>query len=191
MIPPVEGGEGRTTMAMRMQMQMRKVTSWTLAVAMLGLGVACQRPPKGERRVARTVKTVKASIAEFDPNADVAIDLAAGGENPDEWLIEQALQSNFEKLDACVVATKQKLKLGEDVVLEGDVDFQIKLNPKSPRPFAVNAKLSAEKWDKNAELKDCLRDAIAAANFPKYDGVSRVVEISTQLDPGYTIEFEN
>jgi len=156
------------------------------ALCMTASVVACKRPPKDERRVARTIK---ASIAEFDPNADIVLDLNKyGNETVDEWLVQQAFNGTFGGLDACVATTKQRLDLGDDATLQGDVDFAVKLNPKSAHPFAVNASLSNSKLDDDQMLKDCLRDAVAAASYPTYDGPPTVAEFSTQLDPGFEDE---
>lgn len=144
---------------------------------------ACKRPPKGERRVKRTVK---ASIAEFDPNSEVKFDLSKyGSQRVDEWLVQEAFNRSFDGLDRCVAAVRGRLKVGGEDVLEGDVDFVVQLNPESDRPFAVSATISNPKLDGDKILKDCLRDAVAEVKYPKYDGPPQVAEFSTQLDPGY------
>jgi len=65
----------------------------------------------------------------------------------------------------------------------GDVVIAVKLNPKSSKPFGVNATMP-EKYSSATKLKDCLREAAAAAPYPKWDGPPRVVEFEFELDPG-------
>jgi hypothetical protein len=62
--------------------------------------------------------------------------------------------------------------------------MSIKMNPKSAKPFAVNAEMPEGVDSK--KLNDCLRDAAAAAAYPKYDGPPVVVKFSFELDPGST-----
>ncbi len=141
---------------------------------------ACKKPDKGRSGK----RTVKATIAEFDP-ASMTVDLDKyGTERVDDWEVQQAFNRSFDGLDACVAAAKQKSGVSAESALEGDVDFAVKLNPKADKPFAVNATMSASKWDENADLKDCLRGAVAGVGFPTYDGPPQVAEFSTQLDPG-------
>jgi hypothetical protein len=148
---------------------------------------ACKKPDQG--RSAK--RTVQAKIADFDPNEEVVLDLDKyGTARVDDYLVSEAFNRSFDGLDKCVQQTKTKEKLGEEAALEGDADFTVKLNPNSERPFAVNAKLSAKKWDQNKELKDCLREAVANAGYPMYDGPPQVAVFSTQLDPG-TVEADD
>ena len=148
---------------------------------------ACKKPEQG--RSAK--RTVQAKIADFDPNEDVVLDLDKYGlARVDDYLVSEAFNRSFDGLDKCVQQTKEKAKLDPEAALEGDADFTVKLNPDSERPFAVNAKLSSKKWDGNKELKDCLREAVANAGYPKYDGPPQVAVFSTQLDPG-TVEADD
>lgn len=148
---------------------------------------ACKKPEQGRQGK----RTVKAAIADFDPSADVELDLDKWSTGRvDEWQVQEAFERSFPGLDACVAKAKAKAGLGENGTLEGEVDFAVKLNPSSKRPFAVNAKLSVKKLDQDAELKSCLREAVAGVGYPTYDGPPQVAEFSTQLDPG-TVEDEN
>jgi hypothetical protein len=148
---------------------------------------ACKKPEQGRAGG----RTVKASIADFDPDADVAFDLDKWGtDRVDEWQVQEAFNRSFDGMDKCVAKAKAKAGKGGESALEGDVDFAVKLNPSSKRPFAVNAKMSAKKWDQNQELKDCLREAVAGVGYPTYDGPPQVADFSTQLDPG-TVEEED
>jgi hypothetical protein len=142
---------------------------------------ACKKPDQGRS----AQRTVKAKIADFDPNAEVVLDLDKyGTARVDDYLVEEAFNRSFDGMDKCVSKIKDKAKMGPEAALEGDADFTVKLNPNSERPFAVNAKLSSRKWDENEDLKNCLREAVANAGYPKYDGPPQVAVFSTQLDPG-------
>jgi hypothetical protein len=125
----------------------------------------------------------KSAVPEFDPNADTVLDMEAGGERPDDYAVLQAFEQQFGAFDQCV----DKAKRGKDVQLPGDVDVQVLLDPKGERPLGINATLP-NKVQKDQSLRECLRSAIAAADYPAYKGVPVVVEFSFQLDPGYTIE---
>ena len=164
----------------------RTLGLFTLATAMSFGAVACKKPSKG-----RTGKrTVKATIAEFDPSS-MSVDLDKyGTERVDDWEVQQAFNRSFDSLDMCVVKARKKHGVGPESALDGDVDFAVQLNPKADKPFAVNATLSASDLNKDAELKDCLRDAVAGVGFPTYDGPPQVAEFSTQLDPGSDWEEE-
>ncbi|MFV8750675.1 hypothetical protein ACNOYE_08985 [Nannocystaceae bacterium ST9] len=125
---------------------------------------------------------VTANIAEFDPNADITLDMDSfGSEQPDEFAIQQAFFGQFEAIGQCVFDEKDRRK-SEDQML-GDVVIAVKLNPKSSRPFGVNATMP-EGYTEATKLKDCLREAAAAAPYPKWDGVPRIVEFEFELDPG-------
>ncbi len=156
---------------------------FTLAAAVSLSAVGCKKPDKRTNK-----RTVKATIAEFDP-ASMTVDLDAyGTERVDDWEVQQAFNRSFEDLDKCVADAKKKLGVGDADALSGDVDFAVKLNPKKSQPFAVNAKLSDDKLNGNKKLKDCLRDAVAGVGFPTYDGPPQVAEFYTQLDPGSDYE---
>jgi len=124
-----------------------------------------------------------ASIATFDPNEDIQFDLNAyGSSRPDQYAIEQAFATRYGAFDECVAAEKKRRRSEEQ--LPGEVSMAIKLNPKSNKPFAVNAELPEEVASK--QLGDCLRDAAAAATYAEYDGVPTVVKFTFDLDPGST-----
>ncbi len=152
----------------------------TLVTAFALPAVACKKPSKGRHGK----RTVKATIAEFDP-ASMTVDLDKyGTERVDDWEVQQAFNRSFDGLDACVAKAKDKHKVSDSEALDGDVDFAVKLDPDKSEPFAVNATLSSKKWDDDKDLKDCLRDAVAGVGFPTYNGPPQVAEFSTQLDPG-------
>jgi hypothetical protein len=149
---------------------------------------ACKKPDQG--RGAK--RTVKATIADFDPKEDVALDLDKWGTaRVDDYLVEEAFNRSFDAMDKCVAKAKSKAGLGEEDAIPGDIDFAVKLNPSSKRPFAVRATMSEKKWDNNDELKDCLREAVAAVGYPTYDGPPQVAEFYTQVDPGSKVADDN
>jgi hypothetical protein len=153
----------------------------------LAVPVACKKAPSG--RSAK--RTVQASVSEFDPT-QMSFDLDKyGSRRVDEFEVQEAFNRAFDGFDGCVVETKKKLGIPLEQPLEGDVDFQVQLDPKNPRPMGVNARLSASKWDKNRDLKDCLRQAVSEAGYPTYDGPPQLAEFSTQLDPGSEVVEED
>lgn len=158
--------------------------AWVVCgVVAVALAAACGKP--AERPGERGRKATMASIATFDPDAAVEFDLDAyGTDRPDQYAIEQAFATRYGAFDECVAAAKKRKKTDEK--LPGDVSLAIKLNPKSDRPFAVNAEMPDEVHD--AKLKDCLRDAAAAAAYPKYDGPPCVTKFTFELDPGVAEE---
>lgn len=145
--------------------------------------VGCKKPDKQSKRHGRTVK---AAIAEFDPNA-MELDLDKWGtERVDDWLVQEAFNRSFDGIDRCIAEFKQRKGLEEDKTLEGNVEFAVKLNPKKSEPFAVNASLTNDKLGKDQQLKDCLRESVASAEFPTYDGPPQVAEFWVEpLDAGY------
>jgi hypothetical protein len=152
------------------------IVALVLAVAACGWKPA---EPAGERGR----KATMASIASFDPSEDIAFDLEAyGSDRPDQYEIEQAFATRYGSFDDCVAGEKKRR--GKDDQLGGDVSMAIKLNPKSHKPFAVNAELPDGSTSK--KLNDCLRDAAAAATYPQYDGPPVVVKFNFELDPGST-----
>jgi len=128
---------------------------------------------------------VTANVAEFDPNADVTVDLNGGSERPDEYAIQQAFFGQFGAIDECVWSYKDNERLDEQ--LPGDVALAVKLNPTQSRPYGVNATMP-EGFEEAAKLKDCLREAAAGAPYPTYDGPPVVVDFEFELDPGYVEE---
>lgn len=154
--------------------------TWILGALGVAVAIGCNAKPaerKGER--GRTI--AKANVATFDPDEAVNFDLNAyGSERPDQYAIEQAFNGAFGALDQCVFDEKERR--GSDAQLPGNLKLAIKLNPKEARPFAVNAEVEDGIGD---ELKECLREATAAVNYPTYDGPPVVVNFELELDPGY------
>lgn len=162
----------------------RSLGLFTLVMAFALPTAACKKPDKGRKGK----RTVKATIAEFDPSA-MTVDLDKyGTERVDDWEVQQAFNRSFDGLDACVLKAKEKSGVAPEDALDGDVDFAVKLDPNKDKPFAVNATLSSDKWDGDKDLKNCLREAVAGVGFPTYDGPPQVAEFSTQLDPGSEYE---
>jgi hypothetical protein len=150
-----------------------------IAVSTAALFTACKEPDLGGEGRARR-RVVKAAIAEFDPNADVSLDAYFGNQRPDAYGVEQAFNQTFEAMDQCVAAYKQGKSKKQ---LTGDAKFAVKLNPKSSRPLGVNADLP-KALASDGKFKDCMREAVAAAPYPVYDGPPVVANFETQVDPG-------
>jgi hypothetical protein len=132
----------------------------------------------GTMLAAPTAEAAKTAVPTFDPNADVVLDMKAGGERPDEFQITQAFEQQYSSFDECVAAAKKN----PNQTLPGDVDVEVLLNPKGHEPLGINAKLP-DQVDKRS-LRECLRGAVAAADYPSYDGPPVVVTFSFELDPG-------
>lgn len=130
--------------------------------------------------LAGSTANAAAAVPSFDPNADVNLDMSAGGERPDDNEVLEVFQSQFDALDQCV----EKSRGSKAKALEGDVHVEVLLNPKGHRPLGVNAQMPA-KTSKNKGLRECLRSAVASAAYPAYDGVPVVVEFDFELDPGF------
>ncbi|WP_052551711.1 hypothetical protein [Enhygromyxa salina] len=127
--------------------------------------------------------SVTANVAQFDPNADISLDMDKfGSERPDQYEIQQAFFGQFGALDECVWAEKDRR--GDEAQLLGDVSMAVKLNPETSRPFGVNATMP-EAHAKSTELQDCLREAAASAPYPTYDGPPVIVDFEFELDPGF------
>jgi hypothetical protein len=154
-----------------------------LATLMAVAAVGCKEPEI--KQAGRTAgRTVKASVGTFDPNADVTLDLDKyGSERPDDYAVQMAFNQSFASMDACVAAAKDRRGIAADTQLQGDLDFAVRLEPKTGKAAAVNATLPG-KYAKDSTLTDCLRDAVAGVQFPQYDGPPVVVEFYTQLDGG-------
>jgi hypothetical protein len=158
-----------------------------LLTAAMGLVVTgCKKPDARSRQGQRTVK---ASVAEFDA-ANVEIDLNKWGtKRVDDYLVQEAFNRSFDGMDRCIVEYKETKGIPEERTLSGDAEFEVQLNPSSARPFAVNAKLTDRALGNDKALTDCLREAVADAGFPTYDGPPQVAEFSiAPLDVGYTYE---
>jgi hypothetical protein len=158
-----------------------KLTTILSVSAFMAIG-ACKEPDLSGGKRNRT-RIVKANIAEFDPNADVDLDAYFGSERPDEYAMEQAFNQTFDAMDQCVVKAKDKLGVGKDKALDGEIKFGVKLNPKSSRPDGVNAELP-KKYAKNKDFQNCMREAVAAAPYPTYKGPPVIVNFETEIDPG-------
>lgn len=159
---------------------MTRASRWIGVCAAVMTAAACGWKP-AESAGERGRKASMASIASFDPSEDLQFDLMAyGSERPDQYGVEQAFATRYGAFDECVAAEKQRR--GSDDQLAGDVSMSLKMNPKSSKPFAVNAELPAGADGK--KLGDCLREAAAAAEYPQYDGPPVVVKFSFELDPG-------
>lgn len=155
-----------------------------LATLMALAAVGCKEPEIKQAGRTAAGRTVKASIGTFDPNADLGIDLSNfGSERPDDYEVQMAINQGFAAMDACVAAAKERRGISADTQLEGDLDLQVKLEPKTGKAMAVNATLPA-KYAKDKTLDQCIRDAVGGVEFPKYDGPPVVAEFYTQLDAG-------
>jgi hypothetical protein len=161
---------------------MASASMWIGVAAMtVTMVAACGKP--AEHAGERGRKAAMASIASFDPSEDIAFDLDAyGSDRPDQYALEQAFATRYGAFDECVAAEKKRRN--KDDQLPGEVSMAIKLNPKSNKPFAVNAELDAGADSK--KLNDCLRDAAAAATYEMYDGPPVVARFTFELDPGST-----
>jgi len=126
----------------------------------------------------------KTSVPTFDANADVVMDMKAGGERPDEFQLTSVFEQQYSSFDQCVADAKKN----PNKTLPGDVDVEILLNPKGHEPLGINATLP-DTVDKRS-LRECLRGAVAAADYPSYDGPPVVVSFSFELDPGTYWEEE-
>ena len=153
-----------------------------LAVSGLILVGGCKEPDlSGGKRGRKRV--VKANVAEFDPNADIDLDAYFGNERPDDYQIQVAFEQTFDAMDMCVNKAKNELGVAKTNQLHGEAKFAVKLNPKSSRPMGVNADLP-KKYAQNATFKSCMREAVAAAPYPTYEGPPLVVNFETEIDPG-------
>ncbi len=155
-----------------------------LATLMATAAFGCKEPEIKQAGGRSAGRTVKATIGTFDPNADLGIDLSNfGSERPDDYAVQMAFNQSFAGMDACVAAAKDRKGISADTQLEGDLDIQVKLEPKTGKAMAVNATLPG-KYAKDTELSDCIRDAVAQVDFPRYDGPPVTAEMYTQLDAG-------
>ncbi len=128
--------------------------------------------------------STQAVVPQFDPDADIVLDMKAGGERPDEYAVMQAFEQQYGSFDECVAEAKN----GRNKTLPGDVDVEVLLNPEGSQPLGINAKLD-KSVDKHS-LRECLRSAVAAAEYPAYDGPPVVVTFNFELDPGTVWEEE-
>lgn len=122
-------------------------------------------------------------VPEFDPTQDVTLDLERGSERPDHASVAEAFEGQFGAFDACV----SKAKRGDDHRIPGDVSVEVLLDPDGSTPLGVNATLP-KNVSRRRGLQQCLRRAVAAADYPAYDGPPTVFEFSFELDPGFEDE---
>ena len=162
----------------------RRLGLSTLALGFAFSVVGCKGVDKGSR----SQRTVKASIGTFDENADVELAIGDGGgegERPDDYEVGKGFEASWGGLDQCVASYKQRHNMKPESQLDGEVDFAVKLNGGGKsKPLAVNATFSSKKLDKDAELKDCMRNAVGSSDFPKYHGPHVVAKFNTQVDAG-------
>lgn len=131
----------------------------------------------------KKTRTVTANVSTFDPDEDINFDLDKYGTTwPDDWEVQQAFANSYGGMDECVAEYKESK--GINKTLSGDIKIAVKLNPEASEPFGVNADLP-KKFAKAESLNECLREAVAGAGFPTYDGPPLVVEFETELDAGY------
>lgn len=130
--------------------------------------------------LASSTVSANTTVPTFDPNESTVMDMDAGGERPDKQQVLDAFSRQYDAIDQCVMTTKPKT----DGELEGDAHVAVLLNPKGATPLGVNAELP-EQVKKNGKLKECLRTAVARADYPSYDGPPIVVEFDFELDPGF------
>jgi hypothetical protein len=163
-----------------MRMTTKTLGAITMAALLGGALVGCKGADSGRKQ-----RTVKATIGTFDPNADIELDMngGGGGERPDDYDIQMAFNQTFGGMDECVSSAKDRKGVKKEKALPGTIDVAVKLNPGSHRPLGVNATISG-RHGKDPQLVDCVREAVAAAPFPKYDGPPIVAEFQTELDPG-------
>lgn len=159
---------------------MKRASAAVIMTVTVTASAGCNMKP-AEREGERSRGFAKASISTFDPDEAVAFDLNAYGTGrPDAYAIEQAFAGAYPHMDKCVEAERRRS--GKDEQLPGDVAMAIKLNPKAPKPFAINATI-ADGLPK--KLSECLRDAAATVKYPTYDGPPTVVKFEFELDPGF------
>ena len=120
------------------------------------------------------------TVPTFDPDGDVVMNMDAGSERPDQQRITEAFSRQYDAIDACVVDSKGD----KDRTLEGEAHVSVLLNPKGATPLGVNTELPGGS-KKDRQLRECLRSAVATADYPSYDGPPVVVEFAFELDPGF------
>lgn len=163
----------------KLQAEVRWTTRGRSGLMFRGGAMAAVAAFIGTLMSAQPVGAATTTVPEFDPNADVVLDMNAGGERPDEYSVLQAFEQQYDAFDACV----DKAKKRASQKLPGDVDVAVLLSPKGKRPLGVNAELDS-KLRAAEPLRQCLRTAVAAAPYPAYDGPPVVVQFSFELDPG-------
>lgn len=140
--------------------------------------------------VGKGKRSLTATISTFDPDEDIQFDMDAWGTTwPDDYEVQMAFQQAFGSMDECVAEYKKGKGMKLHKQLPGEVEMQVKLNPKEVRPFGVNAKLPG-KFAKASGLSDCMREAAASVHYPTYDGPPLVVAFEFELDAGSYMEDE-
>ncbi len=159
-------------------------------VAAIAAGVYLSGWSPSNEGVGKGKRSLTATISTFDPDADIEFDLDAYGTTwPDDYEVQMAFNGAFGPMDECVAEYKASKGIKGDKTLSGDVAMEVKLNPKEPRPFGVNATLP-KKFAKASSLNDCMREAAATVQYPTYDGPPLVVAFEFELDAGSYWEDE-
>lgn len=153
--------------------------SFVALIAAAFVASACNMTPAEKGRTAR--KASKASISTFDPSKLDFDIMSVGSERPDEYQVNQAFEAAYPAFDECVAAEKTRTK--SDKQIAGEITLAVRLHP-SDKPMGVNAD-GPKSLLKRKKLVNCMRDAVAASPFPKYDGPPVETEISIEVDPGY------
>ncbi len=118
-------------------------------------------------------------VPTFDPHATINLDHYNGSERPDERQVMAAFETRNGRIDACVAKAR-----GAKRKLDGDAEISILLNPAGHSPKGVNARVPRG-MSKGKTLKQCLRQAVASADYPSYNGPPIVVEFEFEIDPGF------
>ena len=130
--------------------------------------------------IASGTVSANTTVPTFDPNANTVLDMDSGGERPDKQAVLDAFSQEYDAIDACVIDSKGD----RDKQLVGEAHVAVLLNPAGDTPLGINAELP-DSIAKNRQLRECLRGAVAKADYPSYDGPPIVVEFDFELDPGY------
>ena len=166
---------------------MRRTIQNLGALTLCGLlaSVAGCKNPEIKQSNGRKARSVQASIADFDPEGGFELDLEKyqGGERPDDYQVSEAFNQTFGALDECVAQAKEARNMGMCDQMKGDADVHVRLNPEDSRPLAVHADI-AKPYAKDDAFVNCVREAVASAPFPTYDGPPVVANFTTQIDPG-------
>jgi hypothetical protein len=123
---------------------------------------------------------VFAAVPEFNPEVPLNLDRYEGSERPDQDVVMERFNGTFDAIDHCVELERKRAHVDQ---VDGNASVDVLLDPEGNRPLGVNAKIDSDKSQK--KLKGCLRQAIASAKFPGYDGPPVVVNFEFEIDPGY------
>lgn len=121
-----------------------------------------------------------AAVPEFNPEAPLDLDRYEGSERPDQEVVMERFNGTFEAIDRCVERERARAHVDQ---VQGNAFVDVLLNPEGNRPLGVNAKTDTDGSQK--KLRGCLREAVASAKFPGYDGPPVVVNFEFEIDPGY------